>query len=227
MHRSLFGRRPDVNVHAPTGPPPPAIEFDPELWEVLLQGDPAPELTTGRKRTLAALMRSGRDVFLQRGYHGTRVDDLVAAAGVSHGAFYRYFKNKDELARALVLQAMRSVGTVFGGIPDAHQLQGATGRATLRRWLRRYNETHVNEAAMIRVWLDAALQDAKLRADSAAEFDWGRRRMARFLRPRGFGDDDTEALVMVTLLGAFGARPRAAPTIEAAAHIVERGLLGQ
>jgi len=116
---------------------------------------------------------------------------------------------------------------VFGSIPDASQLEGATGRATLRRWLRRYNETHVNEAAMIRVWLDAALQDAKLRADSAAEFDWGRRRMARFLRPRGFGDVDTEALVLVTLLGAFGGRRRAAPTVDAAAHIVERGLLGQ
>jgi AcrR family transcriptional regulator len=226
LHRALFGLLPKVNVHLPASPPPPTIAFDAEMWDVFRRGDSAADVAAGRKRTLGALMQTGRDVFLQRGYYGTRVDDLVAAAGVSHGAFYRYFKNKDELARILVLQAMRSVGTVFGSIPSASALDSANGRGALRRWLRHYNETHVHEAAMIRVWLDAALQDAKLRADSAPEFDWGRRRMARFLAPRGWGDTDTEALVLVTLLGAFGAQERDAPTIDAAAHIIERGLLG-
>ncbi len=226
MHRSLFGKIEKINVHDAAGPPPAPILFDAATWEVFRQGDDGHDPAAGRKRTLAALLQTGRDVFLQRGYHGTRVDDLVAAAGVSHGAFYRYFKNKDELARVLVLHAMRSVATVFAGIPPAPSLGTASGRAALRRWLRRYNETHVHEAAMIRVWLDAALQDAKLRADSAPEFDWGRRRMAHFLEPRGFGDVDTEAVVLVTLLGAFGAQQRSAPTIEAAAQIIERGLLG-
>jgi AcrR family transcriptional regulator len=227
MHRSLFGLQPDVNVHPPADVAPPPIQFEPEMWELMRRGEVAPSASAGRKRTLAALLKTGGAVFLQRGYHGTRVDDLVAAAGVSHGAFYRYFKNKDELARILVLQAMQSVATVFSAIPDASTIDGPSGRATLRRWLRRYNETHVNEAAMIRVWLDAALQDANLRAHSAPEFDWGRRRMVHFLEPRGFGDIDTEALVLVTLLGAFGARQRSASTIDAAALIVERGLLGR
>ena len=44
-------------------------------------------------------------MFVDRGYHNTRVDDLVTAAGVSHGAFYRYFPNKDELARILTARA--------------------------------------------------------------------------------------------------------------------------
>ena len=54
---------------------------------------------------------------------------------------------------------------------------------------------------MIRVWADAELADATFRSDSAAALDWGRRRMARFLRPRGFGDVDSEAVVTVALLG--------------------------
>ena len=59
---------------------------------------------------------------------------------------------------------------------------GPEARAALRGWLRRYNTAQVGEAAMIRVWVDATLPDATLRADSAAAFDWGWRRLARFLR---------------------------------------------
>ncbi len=80
---------------------------------------------------------------------------------------------------------------------------------------------------MLRVWVDAALQDPALRAESAPLLDWGRRRMARYLQPRGFGDVDIEAVVMVALLGVFGARQRPAAEVEAAAHIIERGLLGR
>ena len=37
----------------------------------------------------------------------------------------------------------------------------------------------------------------------------------------------TAAVVMVALSGVFGARPRPAADVEAAAHIIERGLLGR
>jgi hypothetical protein len=49
----------------------------------------------------------------------------------------------------------------------------------------------------------------------------------RFLEPRGFGDVDTEALVMVALLDAVGARRQGPATVPATAHIIERGFLGQ
>ena len=46
------------------------------------------------------------------------MDDLAAAAGVSHGVFYRYFENKDQLAIVLTVQAMRAVADTFVEIPD-------------------------------------------------------------------------------------------------------------
>ncbi|HKA92953.1 MAG TPA: hypothetical protein VKE97_04060, partial [Acidimicrobiia bacterium] len=75
--------------------------------------------------------------------------------------------------------------------------------------------------------IDAALQDPALRSDLAPPLDWGRRRMSRYLRPRGFGDADMEAVVMVALLGVIGAQQRSASEIDAAAHVIERGLLGR
>jgi AcrR family transcriptional regulator len=225
LHRTLFGLRPDVNVHAPTGAAPAALRFRPDMRALLDEGAPAP--TAPGTGALDALLASAHDVFIERGYHNTRIDDLAAAAGVSHGAFYRHFRGKDQLARILTTRALQSVGAELLELPDVSALDATEARGVLRRWLRRYNAVHAGEAGMLRVWVDAVLQDPSLRADSAPPLDWGRRRMARYLHPRGFGDMDMEAVVGVALLGVFGARPRPASGVEAAVHVVERGLLGR
>jgi AcrR family transcriptional regulator len=137
MHRALFGLLPDVNVHQPTRKRAPTLAFDPVMLELMSDDGHGPELTASGRRTLEALMQAGRAVFVQRGYHGTRVDDVVAAAGVSHGAFYRYFENKDQLARILTARAIRTVSLAFLEVPDLAVNDGAAGRAALRRWLRR------------------------------------------------------------------------------------------
>jgi AcrR family transcriptional regulator len=226
VHRTLCGFDPDVNVHPPAGRRLARIPFGPVLLAGLSgDGTPPAESAAGSK-TLEALLAAGHDVLVTRGYHGTRVDDVAAAAGVSHGAFYRYFDNKDHLVRLLAVRAMRKVSEALADIPDVAGEPGPASSSALRRWLRRYNTTHAAETAMIRVWVDATADDPSLRVESAAALDWGRRRLVRFLRPRGFGDVDTEALVMVALLDAFGARRRAPSNADAAAHIIERGLLG-
>jgi AcrR family transcriptional regulator len=228
VHRSLVGKLdPDVNVHPATKRRPPRIPMGPVMLQGL-QADDAPEdLSPTGARTLAALLAAGHDVLVARGYHGTRVDDIAQAAKVSHGAFYRYFDNKDHLIRLLAVRAIRTVSAAMADIPDISDSPGAPSPATLRRWLRRYHATQASEAAMIRVWIDASADDPSLQPESAAALDWGRRRMARFLEPRGFGDIDTEALVMVALLDAFGARPQGQSTLPATAHIIERGFLGR
>jgi len=220
MHRTLFGRN-TVNTRASTFPPPPRVEFGPEVHE-MLEKEGAVQVGSDRRAAMKALVDNGRDVFVERGYHATRVDDLAAAAGVSHGVFYRYFDNKNQLAIVLTVQAMRAIADTFVEIPDLRSSNGSD----LRRWLRRYNTAQSGEAAMIRVWVDAAQEDARLRSLSASALDWGRRRMVRIMGGRGYGDVDVDAVVMVALLGAFGALQRGAATVDAAAHVLERGLLG-
>ena len=220
MYRSLFGSDP-VEVHSETRTGPPRVEFGPDVGAMMVKEE-AIRVGTDKRAALRALVENGRDVFVQRGYHATRVDDLAAAAGVSHGVFYRYFENKNELAIVLTVQAMRSVSDTFVGIPDLTTPNGPE----LRRWFRRYNAAQSGEAAMIRVWVDAALEDARMRSLSGAALDWGRRRMVRILGGGGGGDVDIEAVVMVALLGAFGSQPRSAAMVDAAATIVERGVIG-
>jgi AcrR family transcriptional regulator len=234
VHRTLFGLHVDVNVHPlaqhePAQYPVAALESRPETLDMIRRQGAAGRngASAPGNRALDAVLTAGRRVFVERGYHNTRVDDLVAAAGVSRGAFYRCFRNKEDLARALTARAVRAVGTAVLDMPDLMALDGAPGRATLRRWLADYHDAHLHEAMMLRVWVDAALQHAALRAESAPLLDWGRRRMAHALRPRSFGDVEHEAIVFVALLGVFGARPRPTADLDAAARIIERGFLGR
>jgi AcrR family transcriptional regulator len=227
IHRTFFGLQPSVNVHESSCAPSPALYFGPEMRVLLRERDARTIRDASGNRALAALLTSARDVFIARGYHNTRVDDVVAAAGVSHGAFYRYFRNKHELARMLTARALRVIGAEMIEIPDLAVDDETVARPALRRWLRRYNAAHAHESAMLRVWVDAALEDPALRADSAANLDYGRRRWADALGGRGFGDVDIDAVVLVALLGVFGARQRGTADVDAAVHIIERGLLGR
>lgn len=51
-----------------------------------------------RQQILGAAMQ----VFAQKGYHDTRVDDIVAASGSSKGGVYFYFRSKQEIFLALI-----------------------------------------------------------------------------------------------------------------------------
>ncbi|HEY7012196.1 MAG TPA: TetR family transcriptional regulator [Streptosporangiaceae bacterium] len=58
--------------------------------------------TETRKR----LLRAAADAFAERGYDGTRVADIAAAAGVSNGALYAHFGSK----AGLLVAALREYG---------------------------------------------------------------------------------------------------------------------
>ena len=62
----------------------------------------AASLRARGQRTMRRLLDAGITVFAARGYHSARVDDIVKAAKTSHGTFYLYFANKEDLFQALV-----------------------------------------------------------------------------------------------------------------------------
>lgn len=66
-----------------------------------------------RERILAVALR----VFRARGYAATSVDDLCREAGVTKGAFFHHFKDKESLALAAVEHWNRVTSTVFDSAP--------------------------------------------------------------------------------------------------------------
>src|SRR4051794_12198344 len=55
-----------------------------------------------RRQKNKDLQAAALELFLRKGIEGTTIDDIVERAGVAKGSFYRYFNDKDALARALV-----------------------------------------------------------------------------------------------------------------------------
>jgi AcrR family transcriptional regulator len=210
VHRSLFGV--DVRADQHDLEPLPVMRISPDLLAVFRRARALErEATEPGRRALASLLAVGHDVIVQRGYHGTRVDDLVAAAGVSHGAFYRYFANKEELVRVVAARSLGTLSTSLAEIPTAD-------RAALRRWLRRYGAAHGAEGALIRVWVELG----DLAGDHAAVFDWGRRQVLGLLGGRLTGDPEAEALVLLALVETFGVQDG---DVDAAMRLLERGFL--
>ncbi len=77
--------------------------------------DTAVPLTDRGRRTREALVVAAARVFAERGYAGTRMQDVAAAAGVSHGTVYTWFAKKDDLLRAVTHVI---VGEVFDASRD-------------------------------------------------------------------------------------------------------------
>ncbi|MCC7078185.1 MAG: TetR/AcrR family transcriptional regulator [Acidimicrobiia bacterium] len=168
-------------------------------------GTPARErkLRAQGRRTLRKLLDAGREVFERKGYRDTRVDDVAQAAGTSHGTFYLYFANKEELFEALaadVAEEMEALADELGPI-DA----GATGYATLRDWLDRFAALYGHHAPIISVWQsnDAPRELLRLGRDVLGDLvEVLAKRVAESAASSDI-DPDTAAVAFVSLIERF------------------------
>lgn len=62
-----------------------------------------------KPRTRQRILRSAAALFASRGFRSTSIDDVMAAAGLTRGAFYTHFRSK----AALHAEAMRGAGEHF------------------------------------------------------------------------------------------------------------------
>jgi len=79
-------------------------------------------------------------LFGERGYQGTRLDDIAAAAGVTKPVLYRHFDSKRDLYLALLARHRDDLPTFVGALPPDSS-PGGWLRAILESWLE-YVEAH-------------------------------------------------------------------------------------
>ena len=74
-------------------------------------------------------------LFRERGIDGTSVPDLMAEAGLTHGAFYGHFSSKEELAAAACERAFAQGRALYDEIEHRH---GADKDAARLEFIRNY-----------------------------------------------------------------------------------------
>ena len=105
-------------------------------------------------KTRSRLLDAARTAFAERGYPATRVDDITQAAGTSHGAFYLYFANKQDIMEALADETsaeMFSLADKLEGISP-----GEEGYQHLRRWIDEFVAIYQHNASVVAAWIQAA-----------------------------------------------------------------------
>lgn len=71
-------------------------------------GTLVPASTRGRKR-LARIMEAAAELFLRDGYFATSIEAVLEASGGSKATLYSYFSTKEDLFRAVIEEAIRSM----------------------------------------------------------------------------------------------------------------------
>jgi len=139
MHRALFGRLPEVNDGPADVASAPVLPVSPALRDMFDRvGALQEESKLPSRRGLASLLAVGDDVVVRCGYRGVRVENVVAAAGVSHGTFYHYFENIDAFIRVVTIRAVLDVLEAFATLPGSTTSpRYASGYAATRPSIRR------------------------------------------------------------------------------------------
>lgn len=69
----------------------------------------APKRARNSSKTKAAILVAGRAEFAERGFEGARVDAIAERAGANKRLLYHYFGNKEDLYRAVLLDAYEEI----------------------------------------------------------------------------------------------------------------------
>src|ERR671932_499427 len=86
------------------------------------RGQPAAARTKHAERseaTRAALIAAARPLFAERGFAGVGTEEIVRAAGVTRGALYHQFRDKQELFAAVFEQLEQELAQRTGAAAGA------------------------------------------------------------------------------------------------------------
>jgi AcrR family transcriptional regulator len=145
------------------------------------------------------ILRAAGKVFAERGYHAAGIADIARELGAGHGTFYRYFKNKEDIARSLIAETLRRILAALQDEDPTAPTSIAQYREQVRRIGHKLFDLVLAEPQLCRVLFYDAIAVSRGDAgyvqqamQASAEYT------AQFIRngqSRGFVRDDIDAQV--------------------------------
>lgn len=192
------------------------------------------DLRAQGRRTMRSLLDAGIHVFAERGYQAARVDDIVRAARTSHGTFYLYFTNKDDLLRALAVDCAETLGGLADDVGPIGR--DDEGYAELHRFLGDFHDVYRCYGPVIRAWMEGQVADREVdrlgvRAFTAVASMLGRRMVEA--GPSRRADGGLAAGALIAMLERFNyavssraGAPDRAVMLDTLTRVVHRGFFG-
>src|SRR5688500_14528079 len=106
------------------------------------------------------VVETASTLFRERGYDGVGVADLMAAAGLTHGGFYKHFRSKADLMAESAACGMAQGAALSAGADMSHFVRLYVSR--------KHRDTRATGCTMAALGADAARQPEEVRATFAA-----------------------------------------------------------
>jgi AcrR family transcriptional regulator len=102
----------------------------------------APPRQRRKEARPAELTAAALELFVEKGFAGTRLDDVAARAGVSKGTLYLYFNSKEALFKAVIQEGIIPILEAGAGMVDSFTGSSADLlRGVILEWWKRIGAT--------------------------------------------------------------------------------------
>ena len=150
---------------------------------------------------MSRLLDAGMRVFGERGFHAARVDDIVRAARTSHGTFYLYFANKEDLLRTLATECAQEMDALAERLGPV----GPTPRATpnCARSSSSSSPIYKRYGPILRAWMEGHVDDRHVSALGVKAFTDIATALGKRMREAGAHGDNASISALMALLERF------------------------
>lgn len=157
------------------------------------------------------ILRAAADLFLERGYHDTSMEDIAARVGIAKGTVYLHFASKEDLALAFVTQGAHRFASGLDSILASDETPRAKLEAVFDRSFSAMGEGISQIMSTIFRNPEIIARMSERHDDMAAVWREPVRRLSEVLnegKAQGEFDPDMPTPIMINLLMSLIARHR-------------------
>jgi len=119
-------------------------------------------VTRPKPQSIEAIEKVALELFRERGFEETPVEDIAAAAGISRRTFFRYFGSKNDILFGNFDVLLHDLESWLVSVPDDRPMFDVIADATMR-----FNRVHSDGPVAHRERMDLILHTPALRANAA------------------------------------------------------------
>ena len=123
---------------------------------------PTSSTTRPKPQSIEAIEKAALELFRERGFEETPVEDIAAAAGISRRTFFRYFGSKNDILFGNFELLLHDLDEWFASVPDDRPMFDVIADATMQ-----FNRVHSDGSAAHRERMQLILHTPALRANAA------------------------------------------------------------